>query len=146
MFVPVDLTTNLEMESLLIGTTQYILYPNFQAWFNVGEADLSRSNLQSFPYDLAGFREAVVSFELLGEGVIDGMEAYRLTGTGTRGTQANRRIPGGCRGSGGRALDKPGRPAPPAHRDHHRRPRSEPDLHIHGLRSGRLRLRARECH
>ena len=83
MFLPVDLTTNLEMESLLIGTTQYILYPNFQAWFNVGEADLSRSNLQSFPYDLAGFREAVESFELLGEGVIDGMEAYRLTGTGT---------------------------------------------------------------
>ena len=83
MSVPVDGVTHVEIESLLIGTSQYILYSGFQAWFDVGEADLSRSNLQSFPYDLAGFREAVVSFELLGEGVIDGMDAYRLIGTGT---------------------------------------------------------------
>ena len=85
MSVPVDGVTHVEIESLLIGTSQYILYSGFQAWFDVGEADLSRSNLQSFPYDLAGFREAVESFELLGEGVIDGMDAYRLIGTGTEG-------------------------------------------------------------
>ena len=85
MSVPVDGVTHVEIESLLIGKSQYILYSGFQAWFNVGEADLSRSNLQSFPYDLAGFREAVESFELLGEGVIDGMDAYRLIGTGTEG-------------------------------------------------------------
>ena len=69
MFVPVDLTTNLEMESLLIGTTQYILYPNFQAWFNVGEADLSRSNLQSFPMTWPGSGRRLRASNCLGKGL-----------------------------------------------------------------------------
>ena len=83
MEIPLGPTTILEMETILIGESQYILYPGFQAWFSVVESGASQSGFQGFPYDLAVLRDAVESFELVGEGVIDGVEAYRLTGVGS---------------------------------------------------------------
>ena len=83
MDIPVGPTTILEMETILIGESQYTLYPGFQAWFSVGESGASQPGFQGFPYDLAELRDAVESFELVGEGVIDGVAAYRLTGVGS---------------------------------------------------------------
>ena len=83
MELPLGPTTILEMETILIGESQYTLYPGFQAWFSVVESSASQSGFQGFPYDLAVLRDAVESFELVGEGVIDGVEAYRLTGVGS---------------------------------------------------------------
>ena len=83
MEIPLGPTTILEMETILIGESQYTLYPGFQAWFSVVESGASQSGFQGFPYDLAVLRDAVESFELVGEGVIDGVEAYRLTGVGS---------------------------------------------------------------
>ena len=83
MEIPLGPTTILEMETILIGESQYTLYPGFQAWFSVGELGASQTGFQGFPYDLADLRDAVDSFELVGEGVIDGVDAYRLTGVGS---------------------------------------------------------------
>ena len=83
MEIPLGPTTIFEMETILIGESQYTLYPGFQAWFSVSEPGASQSGFQGFPYDLAVLRDAVESFELVGEGVIDGVEAYRLTGVGS---------------------------------------------------------------
>ena len=83
MDIPVGPTTILEMETILIGESQYTLYPGFQAWFSMGESGASQSGFQGFPYGLADLRDAVESFELVGEGVIDGVAAYRLTGVGS---------------------------------------------------------------
>ena len=58
MQVPVDDVTNIEVETLLIESSQYTLYPDFQAWFDVGEAELSREDLRDFPYDLKELQQA----------------------------------------------------------------------------------------
>ena len=83
MEIPLGPTTILEMETILIGESQYTLYPGFQAWFSGVESGASQSGFHGFPYDLAVLRDAVESFELVGEGAIDGVEAYRLTGVGS---------------------------------------------------------------
>ena len=61
MEIPLDPTTILEMETILIGESQYTLYPGFQAWFSVVESGASQSGFQGFPYDLAVLRDAVES-------------------------------------------------------------------------------------
>ena len=76
-------TIRIEIETLQVSRANYTLYPGFQAWVDMDEMSLYRFDLQSFPYELSGLREAVESFELLGEGVIDGVDAYRLTAIGT---------------------------------------------------------------
>ena len=79
-----DSVNNVEIEVIQIGESQYALYPGFQAWFDFGGETLDRnSNFQDFPYDLGGIRETAESFELLGEGIIDGENAYRLIAKGT---------------------------------------------------------------
>ena len=80
-----DSANNVEIEVIQIGEYQYALYPGFQAWFDFGGETLDRnSNFQDFPYDLGGILEAAESFELLGEGIIDGEDAYRLIARGSR--------------------------------------------------------------
>ena len=79
-----DAADNVEIEVIQIGESQFALYPGFQAWFDFGGETLHRnSNFQDFPYDLGGIRETAESFELLGEGIIDGENAYRLIVKGT---------------------------------------------------------------
>ena len=83
--VLLDSANNVEIEIIQIGESQYVLYPGFQAWFDFGGETLHRnSNFQDFPYDLGGIRETAESFELLGEGIIDGEDAYRLIARGSR--------------------------------------------------------------
>ena len=79
-----DAANNVEIEVIQIGESQYALYPGFQAWFDFGGETLHRnSNFQDFPYDLGGIRETAESFELLGEGIIDNEDAYRLIAGGS---------------------------------------------------------------
>ncbi len=82
--VLLDEAKNVEIEIVQIGESRYALYPGFQAWFDFGGVGLSQNpNFQSFPYDLGGVRETAESFELLGEGIIDGEDAYRLVAEGS---------------------------------------------------------------
>ncbi len=82
--VLLDSANNVKIEVIQIGESQYALYPGFQAWFDFGGETLHRnSNFQDFPYDLGGIRETAESFELLGEGIIDGEDAYRLVAEGS---------------------------------------------------------------
>ena len=80
-----DAADNVEIEVIQIGESQYVLYPGFQAWFDFGGETLDRnSSFKDFPYDLGGILEAAESFELLGEGIIDGENAFRLIARGSR--------------------------------------------------------------
>ena len=82
--VLLDASRDAEIEVIRAGESLYVLYPGFQAWFDFGESGLyHNSNLKSFPYDLGGIRETAESFELLGEGIIGGVDAYRVVGRGT---------------------------------------------------------------
>lgn len=84
MEVLLDATDNVEIEVIQNGESQYVLYPGFQAWFDFdGVALYPNSHLKSFPYDLGGVRETAESFALLGEGIIGGVDAYRVVGRGT---------------------------------------------------------------
>ena len=115
--VLLDSANNVEIEVIQIGESQYALYPGFQAWFDFGGETLHRnSNFQDFPYDLGGIRETAESFELLGEGIIDGEDAYRLIVKGFGRPQTGRRFRprGGGRGVGD--VDKQARPVSAAHR------------------------------
>ena len=82
--VLLDSANNVEIEVIQIGESRYALYPGFQAWFDFGGVGLSQNQkFRSFPYDLGGIRETAESFELLGEGIIDGEDAYRLIAEGS---------------------------------------------------------------
>ncbi len=82
--VLLDASHDAEIEVIRAGQSLYVLYPGFQAWFDFGESGLyHNSNLKSFPYDLGGIRETAESFELQGEEIIEGEEAYRIVGRGT---------------------------------------------------------------
>lgn len=82
--IPIDPTSNVEIQVTQIGKSNYTLYPGFQAWFDVGWAALYHpSNLQGFPYDLAALIEAADGFDIVGEEVLDGVTAYRLTVIGS---------------------------------------------------------------
>ena len=135
-------TIRIEIETLQVSRANYTLYPGFQAWVDMDEMSLYRFDLQSFPYELSGLREAVESFELLGEGVIDGVDAYRLAAIGTEELRQKVHLRPGVGVPEVELWDKPGRPAPPAHRDHHRRPGGVSHLHLFRLRRGSRCLRA----
>ena len=82
--VLLEASDDVEIEVIQSGGSQYVLYPGFQAWFDFGEVPLHpNSKLKSFPYDLGGVRESAEGFELLGEGIIDGADAFRVVATGT---------------------------------------------------------------
>ena len=80
-----DASEKIEIEVIQVGESRYALYPGFQAWLDLGgEAPFHDLNFKGFPYDLGGVRETAESFDLLGEGVIDGEGAYRITARGAR--------------------------------------------------------------
>ncbi len=82
--VLLDASHDAKIEVIRARESLYVLYPGFQAWFDFGESGLyHNSNLKSFPYDLGGIRETAESFELQGEEIIEGEEAYRIVGRGT---------------------------------------------------------------
>lgn len=82
--VLLDAYDDVEIEVIQSGDAQYVLYPGFQSWFDFGEVPLHpNSNLKSFPYDLGGVRESAESFEVLGEGIVSGLDAFRIVVRGT---------------------------------------------------------------
>ena len=82
--IPIDPTSNVEIQVIQIGKSNYTLYPGFQAWVDLEWAALYHpSNLEGFPYDLAGLIEAADGFDIVGEEVLDGVTAYRLTVRGS---------------------------------------------------------------
>ena len=71
-------------EFLLIDGSHYYRPPGFQVWFDPAGRYYVQPEIQGFPYELAALHEEVRNLALRGSEVIEGVTAYRLTGTGTR--------------------------------------------------------------
>ena len=79
-----DPITSTQIEGLItIGKSQYTLYPRFQAWFDMGGVVWPGADPQSIPFNLAGLRGTVDGWEVSSEEVIDGIDAFRITGRGS---------------------------------------------------------------
>ena len=71
-------------EFLVIDGSHYYQPPGFQVWFDSAERSWFLREIQGFPYDLAVLRDGVRVLALRGSEVIEGVDAYRLTGTATK--------------------------------------------------------------
>ena len=71
-------------EFLVIEGSHYYRPPGFQVWFDSAERPWFLREIQGFPYDLAVLRDEVRALALRGSEVIEGVNAYRLTGTATK--------------------------------------------------------------
>ena len=71
-------------EFLVIDGSHYYRPPGFQVWFDSAERSWFLREIQGFPYDLAVLRDGVRALALRGSEVIEGVNAYRLTGTATK--------------------------------------------------------------
>ena len=95
--IAIDPTSNVEIQVTQIGKSNYTLYPGFQAWIDLEWAALYHpSDLQGFPYDLAGLIEAADGFDIVGEEVLDGVTAYRLTVRGSPEVRLALGLPSGA--------------------------------------------------
>ena len=68
----------------MIDGSHYYRPPGFQVWFDPAGRYYVQPEIQGFPYELAALHEEVRNLALRGSEVIEGVTAYRLTGTGTR--------------------------------------------------------------
>ena len=71
-------------EFLVIEGSHYYRPPGFQVWFDSAERPWFLREIQGFPYDLAVLRDEVRALALRGSEVIEGVNAYRLTGKATK--------------------------------------------------------------
>ena len=71
-------------EFLVIDGSHYYRPPGFQVWFDSAERPWFLREIQGFPYDLAVLRDEVRALAMRGSEVIEGVNAYRLTGKATK--------------------------------------------------------------
>ncbi len=74
-------------EFLFNDDYRYSRPPNFKVWFDYSATTWSRRTIRDFPYDLSLLADEVGELTINGTEVIDGVNAYRVTGAAEGGLE-----------------------------------------------------------